>query len=254
MRMPPTQEGFTGHQCDHRRTLWRSREHRSECKGSAFGRDRPGSRLVRQTSNSAVAGLPMPTADAPSSCLRSAVKFSARDSSAHVRISVYLQSSTTTMTSNQASELPRPTLPAKGVSTLGYTLLTVGIALTPQTLQGPMTAEKTCYAHPADASSPRSSSVSWFSGSSRPMVTAWGIVRKMLLYPYAMATSCIQASTLSLRVSSATTAGPQDQQTACITHMNVISQQCRARCSRRLLSLHLYNVTGVQHVTACGRH
>lgn len=32
----------------------------------------------------------MPTADAPSSFLRSAMKFSARDSSAHVRISVYL--------------------------------------------------------------------------------------------------------------------------------------------------------------------
>jgi hypothetical protein len=60
-----------------------------------FSRDRPGSRLVRQTSNSAVAGLPIPTADAPSSFFRSAVKFSARDSSAHVKISVYLQSSTT---------------------------------------------------------------------------------------------------------------------------------------------------------------
>ena len=44
----------------------------------------PDSRLVRQTSNSAVAGLPMATAPAPSSGRRRWPKFSAREHSAHV--------------------------------------------------------------------------------------------------------------------------------------------------------------------------
>lgn len=45
----------------------------------------PDSKLVRQTSNSAVAGLPMATAPAPSSGRRRWPKFSAREHSAHVR-------------------------------------------------------------------------------------------------------------------------------------------------------------------------
>ena len=44
----------------------------------------PGSRLVRQTSNSAVAGLPTATAPAPSSARRRCPKFSAREHSAQV--------------------------------------------------------------------------------------------------------------------------------------------------------------------------
>ncbi len=45
------------------------------------------------------------------------------------------------------------------------------------------------------AHSPRSSSHSWFSGSSLPTVTVGGTVQGTLLYPYAMATSCASRGT-----------------------------------------------------------
>lgn len=83
----------------------------------------PGNRLVRTTSNSAVAGLPMVTAPPAPSPRRSAPKFSSREQSAHVRISV----------------------------------------------------------QPAAATSPRSSSHSAFSGSSRPVVASLGWVILRLL-------------------------------------------------------------------------
>lgn len=103
-------------------------------KKSAFPGDSraPCRRLVRQTSNSDVAGLPIEAAEAPSSGRSSWVKFSAREHSAQVRISV----------------------------------------------------------KPAMAHSARSSSSSALSGSSAPIAVVDGTVHSMLLYPYAIATSC----------------------------------------------------------------
>lgn len=127
------------------------------------------------------------------------------------------------------------------------------------------------FAHPAADSSPRSSSVSWFNGSSRPMVTAWGIVCAMLLYPYAMATSCGNWKRL------------MERDLACLGESifstlicqsfeghrpELAGQQCRKGwwshsekavpavvCSgSRNSDAHLCNVAGVQHIAVHQRH
>ena len=59
-----------------------------EMPQSSGGRRLPGNKLVRQTSNSMVAGLPTLTADCPSSDLQMAPKFSARLTRAQVATSV----------------------------------------------------------------------------------------------------------------------------------------------------------------------
>ena len=68
----------------------------------------PDSSVVRQTSNSTVAGLPMATAPSGVSCLRRCPKFSALLVSAQVRISVYLRHAHSTLSQPEMSLLSTP--------------------------------------------------------------------------------------------------------------------------------------------------
>ena len=89
----------------------------------ALSGDIPCSKLVLQTSNSAVAGLPILTAVLPSSCRLKYSKFSEREQSAQVRISVNPHMAHSTLSSStswfKGSSLPTVTVDG----TLNPTLL-----------------------------------------------------------------------------------------------------------------------------------